>query len=190
MAPRSSRRLAGTTKSARASGHLRSVVTSLNRYTAGLWRTIVFVAIRVLEHSLHSLYDEQRDIPQFPPVYRFTSRELMTPKEVLALCRESEVRAVDLRFMDFPGREAFHHSRQTLDRTCFEEGLASTARASAAGRRSTKATCSSCRSRKRPFSTPSPAAHAGDDLQHPGPDHARGLFAAIRATSPAKPSTI
>ena len=27
----------------------------------------------------------------------------MTPKEVLALCREREVKAVDLRFMDFPG---------------------------------------------------------------------------------------
>ncbi len=27
----------------------------------------------------------------------------MTPKEVLALCREKEVKAVDLRFMDFPG---------------------------------------------------------------------------------------
>ena len=28
----------------------------------------------------------------------------MTPKEVLALCREKDVKAVDLRFMDFPGR--------------------------------------------------------------------------------------
>src|SRR4029434_1518899 len=27
----------------------------------------------------------------------------MTPKELLALIREKEVRAVDLRFMDFPG---------------------------------------------------------------------------------------
>ena len=27
----------------------------------------------------------------------------MTPKEVLALCREKDVKAVDLRFMDFPG---------------------------------------------------------------------------------------
>ena len=27
----------------------------------------------------------------------------MTPKEVLALIREKEVKAVDLRFMDFPG---------------------------------------------------------------------------------------
>lgn len=28
----------------------------------------------------------------------------MTPREVLALCREKDVKAVDLRFMDFPGR--------------------------------------------------------------------------------------
>ena len=27
----------------------------------------------------------------------------MTPKEVLALCREKDVKAVNLRFMDFPG---------------------------------------------------------------------------------------
>ncbi len=26
-----------------------------------------------------------------------------TPNEVLALCRENDVKAVDLRFMDFPG---------------------------------------------------------------------------------------
>jgi len=28
-----------------------------------------------------------------------------TPREVLALCREREIRAVDLRFMDFPGTQ-------------------------------------------------------------------------------------
>ena len=27
----------------------------------------------------------------------------MTPREVLALCREREIQAIDLRFMDFPG---------------------------------------------------------------------------------------
>ena len=36
-----------------------------------------------------------------PPLYRRSSS--VTPKEVLALIREKEVRAVDLRFMDFPG---------------------------------------------------------------------------------------
>ena len=27
----------------------------------------------------------------------------MTPKKVLALCREKDVKAIDMRFMDFPG---------------------------------------------------------------------------------------
>ena len=36
----------------------------------------------------------------------------LTPKEVLALCREKDVKSVDLRFMDFPGSvAAFHHTR-------------------------------------------------------------------------------
>jgi len=34
----------------------------------------------------------------------------VTPKEVLALCREKNVKAVDLRFMDFPGCAALHDS--------------------------------------------------------------------------------
>ena len=33
----------------------------------------------------------------------------VTPKEVLAFCRENEVKAVDLRFMDFPGLWATFH---------------------------------------------------------------------------------
>ena len=37
----------------------------------------------------------------------------MTPKEVLALCQKKNVKAVDLRFMDFPRPvAAFHHSRR------------------------------------------------------------------------------
>ena len=30
---------------------------------------------------------------------------VMTPREVLALCRQKDLRAVDLRFMDFPGTQ-------------------------------------------------------------------------------------
>jgi len=48
----------------------------------------------------------------------------MTPKEVLALCREKDVKAVDLRFTDFPGR--FLHLTIPVDRLTeevFEEGL-------------------------------------------------------------------
>ncbi len=48
----------------------------------------------------------------------------MTPKEVLALCREKNVKAVDLRFMDFPG--IWQHFTIPVDKLVedvFEEGL-------------------------------------------------------------------
>jgi glutamine synthetase len=48
----------------------------------------------------------------------------VTPKEVLALIREKEVRAVDLRFMDFPGLwQHFTIPADALDEAVFEEGL-------------------------------------------------------------------
>ncbi len=48
----------------------------------------------------------------------------MTPKEVLALCREKEIRAVDLRFMDFPGTlKHFTIPVQALTEKSFEEGF-------------------------------------------------------------------
>ena len=48
----------------------------------------------------------------------------MTPKEVLALCREREIRAVDLRFMDFPGTQKhFTIPVQALTEQGFEEGF-------------------------------------------------------------------
>src|SRR5579859_6021781 len=48
----------------------------------------------------------------------------VTPKEVLALIREKEVRAVDLRFMDFPGLwQHFTIPADALDENVFEEGL-------------------------------------------------------------------
>jgi glutamine synthetase len=48
----------------------------------------------------------------------------MTPREVLALCREKDVKAVDLRFMDFPG--LWQHTTipvVKLDEEVFEDGL-------------------------------------------------------------------
>jgi glutamine synthetase len=48
----------------------------------------------------------------------------VTPRELLALIREKEVRAVDLRFMDFPG--LWKHCTipaAALDETTFEEGV-------------------------------------------------------------------
>jgi glutamine synthetase len=48
----------------------------------------------------------------------------VTPKEVLALCREKDVKAVDLRFMDFPGLwQHFTIPVNKLDEDVFEDGL-------------------------------------------------------------------
>jgi len=48
----------------------------------------------------------------------------MTPREVLALCREREVRAVDLRFMDFPGLwQHFSVPARTVDEDALTDGL-------------------------------------------------------------------
>src|SRR5205823_7864787 len=51
-------------------------------------------------------------------------RTSVTPREILALIREKEVRAVDLRFMDFPGLwQHFTIPAEELDEQTFEEGL-------------------------------------------------------------------
>ncbi|HEV7226670.1 MAG TPA: type I glutamate--ammonia ligase [Pirellulales bacterium] len=48
----------------------------------------------------------------------------MKPKEVLALCREKDVKAVDLRFMDFPGIwQHFTIPANKLTEDVFEDGL-------------------------------------------------------------------
>jgi len=48
----------------------------------------------------------------------------MSPKEVLALCRENDVKAVDLRFMDFPGLwQHFTIPVAGLTEDVFEDGL-------------------------------------------------------------------
>ncbi len=48
----------------------------------------------------------------------------MTPREVLALCRERGVKAVDLRFMDFPGLwQHFTIPIEALTEEVFEEGV-------------------------------------------------------------------
>jgi glutamine synthetase len=48
----------------------------------------------------------------------------VTPKEVVALVRERDVKAVDLRFMDFPGMwQHFTIPAGALDESVFEEGL-------------------------------------------------------------------
>ena len=48
----------------------------------------------------------------------------MTPREVLALCREKDVKAIDLRFTDFPG--TWHHftiPTGKLEEDTFEDGV-------------------------------------------------------------------
>ncbi len=48
----------------------------------------------------------------------------MTPREVIALCREREIRAVDLRFTDFPGTQKhFTIPVKALTEASFEEGF-------------------------------------------------------------------
>lgn len=48
----------------------------------------------------------------------------MTPREVLALCREKEIRAIDLRFMDFPGTQKhFTIPVEALKESSFEDGF-------------------------------------------------------------------
>ncbi|QDU38962.1 Glutamine synthetase [Maioricimonas rarisocia] len=48
----------------------------------------------------------------------------MTPKEVLALCRREEIKAVDLRFMDFPGTQKhFTIPVKALTEESFEDGF-------------------------------------------------------------------
>lgn len=48
----------------------------------------------------------------------------MTPSKVLALCREREIKAVDLRFMDFPGTQKhFTIPVHALTESSFEDGL-------------------------------------------------------------------
>ena len=48
----------------------------------------------------------------------------MTPREILAFIREKEVKAVDLRFMDFPGQwQHFTIPAENLDEGTFEDGL-------------------------------------------------------------------
>jgi glutamine synthetase len=56
--------------------------------------------------------------------YAFAKRCTMKPQEVLALCREKNVKAVDLRFMDFPGLwQHFTIPVNKLDTDVFEDGL-------------------------------------------------------------------
>src|SRR5205814_282295 len=69
------------------------------------------------EHS-HILSSHQGPLP-------VSNREpTRTPREVLALIREREVKAIDLRFMDFPGLwKHFTVPAEVMDENVFEDGI-------------------------------------------------------------------
>ena len=101
----------------------------------------------------------------------------MTPKEVLALCREKNVKAVDLRFMDFPGLwQHFTIPVNQLERRRLRGrvGIRRLQHPRLAGDQRER------HARRAPARDghPGPLLHdpdAVDDLQHPGPGYPRGL---------------
>src|SRR4051794_5845533 len=59
-----------------------------------------------------------------PPPYHPCRSNCMTPKEVLTLIREKDVKAIDLRFVDFPGTwQHFTIPPNHLEESTFQEGL-------------------------------------------------------------------
>ncbi len=58
-------------------------------------------------HSPFTIYVAIASVGVCPPGKGLRPQpvKLMTPKEVLALCRRAEIKVVDLRFMDFPGTQ-------------------------------------------------------------------------------------
>ncbi len=101
----------------------------------------------------------------------------MTPKEVLAMCREKDVKAVDFRFMDFPGLwQHFTIPAGGLDEDTFEDGLGFDG-SSIRGWQAINEIGHARRAAAR-YGVPRPVhgtPDARDDLQHPRPDHPRRL---------------
>ena len=90
-----------------------------------------------------------------------TREPARTPREVLAFLREREVKAVDLRFMDFPGLwQHFTIPAEALDEDVFEDGIGfdgssirgwqADQRVRHAGRARSRTRCSSTRSARTP----------------------------------------
>ena len=114
----------------------------------------------------------------------------MKPKEVLALCREKDVKAVDLRFMDFPGLwQHFTIPVGKLDEDVFEDGLGFDGSSIRGWQAINESDMLVVPQPDTAFLDPFTALPTlVDDLQHPGPDHAARTTAATRATSPARRS--
>jgi hypothetical protein len=59
-----------------------------------------------------------------PPLRHPCEDTVLTPKEILAFIRHEAIRAVDFRFMDFPGQwKHFTIPSERLSEATFEEGL-------------------------------------------------------------------
>jgi glutamine synthetase len=101
----------------------------------------------------------------------------MTPQEVLALCREKDVKAVDLRFMDFPGLwQHFTIPVSKLDEDVFEDGLGFDGSSIRGWQAINESDMLVVPQPETAFHRPvHDAPTLVDDLQHPGPDHAGGL---------------
>ena len=133
--------------------------------------------------TLHDLRYASRSRP-------LTSSSLtpMTPREVLALCREKDVKAVDLRFMDFLGTwQHFTIPVGKLDEDVFEDGLGFDGSSIRGWQAINESDMLVVPQPETAFLDPfTAAADAGADLQHSGSDHAARPTAAIRGTSPRK----
>ena len=120
-----------------------------------------------------------------------TREPARTPREVLALLREREVKAVDLRFMDFPGLwKHFTIPAEVLDEDAFEDGIGFDGSSIRGWMPINESDMLLVPQPDTLFIDPfCHGRHAGDDLQHPGPAAPRRTTPRTRGTSPARPST-
>src|SRR5436853_5593795 len=80
---------------------------------------MVAVDFRLRGNDEHSTYSPT----QLSGIWRHRIMA-MTPQAVLAMCRERDIKAVDMRFMDFPGIwQHFTIPVSKLEEETFEEGL-------------------------------------------------------------------
>ena len=103
----------------------------------------------------------------------------MTPQAVLAMCRERDIKAVDLRFMDFPGIwQHFTIPVSKLDEEVFEEGLGFDGSSIRGWQAINESDMLLLPQADTAFVDPfTDDPHALHDLQRAGPDHARRLHA-------------
>ena len=124
-----------------------------------------------------------RDRPWPPPHAHEHPRRISQTSEVEQAPRPhpqtGSIQVVDVKFCDLPGHLAalLHPGERRWTRTCSARGWASTARRSAAFRRSTRATCCCCRtSDERVRGSGARGADALAHLRHLRPDHAGAVL--------------